>query len=170
MIPEIAQGIDKDEFDDPACQLELEYVIGRRAYDRRNNIGVDCLDRIIYSASSLMVFMEENTEALSGNKNADSFIPKIKQSFLRPEKNKFQAVSPEVSAHTISRDGRLLFVATAQAQANIFVWEVTTNVQLGQITLPNIPIILHVKVAFDNKHVLIVVSMLLFSQRMTLLS
>lgn len=65
-------------------------MIGRRAYDRRNNIGVDCLDRIIYSASSLMVFMEENAEAqLAGNQNADSFIPKIKQTFLRPEKNKF---------------------------------------------------------------------------------
>lgn len=62
-IPEIAQGIDKDEYEDPACQLELDHIIGRRAYDRRNNIGIDCLDRIIYSASSLMVFMEENYAA-----------------------------------------------------------------------------------------------------------
>ena len=61
-IPEIAQGIDKDEYEDPACQLELEHVIGRRAYDRRNNINIDCLDRIVYSASSLMIFMEENME------------------------------------------------------------------------------------------------------------
>ena len=92
-------------------------MIGRRAYDRRNNIVVDCLDRIIYSASSLMVFMEENNEqgAGSSGNNPDGIVPKIKQSFLRPEKNRFEAVSPEVSAHTISRDGRLLFVATAQA-------------------------------------------------------
>lgn len=60
-IPEISQGINKKEYEDSACELELEYIIGRRAYDRRNNIGVDCLDRIVYIASSLMVFMEENS-------------------------------------------------------------------------------------------------------------
>lgn len=62
MIPEIVQGIDKKEFDDSACRLELEFVIGRRAYDRRNSIAVDCMDRILYPAGSLMVFMEENTD------------------------------------------------------------------------------------------------------------
>ena len=102
-------------------------MIGRRAYDRRNNIGVDCLDRIVYNAASLMVFMEENDEA-NNAANQDSFIPKIKQSFIRPENNKFERISPELSAFCISRDGRLLFVASAQSQANIFVWEVTTNV------------------------------------------
>lgn len=58
--------MDKKEYDDPACKLELEFVIGRRAYDRRNNIAVDCLDRILYIAGSLMVFMEENTDPNAG--------------------------------------------------------------------------------------------------------
>ena len=105
-----------------------------------------------------MVFLEENVEA--GDKSEESEQAKMKQSFLRPEKSRFEGVSPEVSSFCISRDGRLIFVASAQFQANVFVWELTTSVQLGQITLPNIPIILHIKVAHDNKHVLIVVSIL----------
>ena len=160
-MPEITQGIDKEEYDDPACELDLEYVIGRRGYDRRNNIVVDCLDRIVYTASSLVVFMEENTAAgEAGANNPDQEAAKIKQAFLRPEKGKFEATSPELSSIAISRDGRLIFVASAQYQANIFVWEVTTNVMLGQVTLPNMPIILHVKVAYDNKHILVHVSKL----------
>ena len=65
-------------------------------------------------------------------------------------------MSPEVSTFCVSRDGRLILVATAQSQANIFIWEVTTNVQLGRVTLQHIPIILHIKLAHDNKHVLLV--------------
>ena len=79
-VPEITQGLDKAEYEDPACELELEYVIGRRAYDRRNNIGVDCLDRVVYCASSLMVFMEENVvEPGSAQDNPEGKKAKIKQ-------------------------------------------------------------------------------------------
>ena len=81
---------------------------------------------------------------------------------MRPEKNRFEGVSPELSAFCMSKDMRIIFVATAQYQSNIFVWEVTTNVQLGQVELPNIPLILHIKVAHDNKHLLIVVSNFIF--------
>jgi hypothetical protein len=54
-VAEFNQNINQEEFADPACELELETVIGRRAYDRRNNIKIDCQDRIIYPAGSLMV-------------------------------------------------------------------------------------------------------------------
>ena len=51
----------------------------------------------------------------------------VKQTFVRPEKDKFEAVSPELSTFCLSRDLRLLIIASGQADANIFVWEVTTN-------------------------------------------
>jgi hypothetical protein len=52
-VAEINQGIDKEEFANPACEMQLEHVIGRRAYDRRNNLKVDCMERICYQAGSL---------------------------------------------------------------------------------------------------------------------
>ena len=72
-------------------------MIGRRAYDRRNNLKLDCLDRVTYVASSLAVFMERNTE--KGVEEEDhGDISDIKQTFIRPEKNRFEAISPEISA------------------------------------------------------------------------
>ena len=47
---------------DPACKLTLETVIGRRAYDRRNNVKIDCMDRILYNAGSLMIFLKDNDD------------------------------------------------------------------------------------------------------------
>ena len=35
-------------------------MIGRRAYDRRNNVKVDCMERIVFSSGSLLVFTEDN--------------------------------------------------------------------------------------------------------------
>ena len=76
-LADIQQNIDHDEYKDPTCKLELEYIIGRRAKDRRNNLKIDCQERILYCASSLMVFLDENKdkEALS----------RIHQTFMRPQ-------------------------------------------------------------------------------------
>ncbi len=54
-VAEFNQNINQEEFADPACELELDTVIGRRAFDRRNNVKIDCQDRVLYSAGSLMV-------------------------------------------------------------------------------------------------------------------
>lgn len=54
--------------------MELEHVIGRRAFDRRNNLKIDCMDRITYSASSMMVFMQENEMGSDISKGGESKI------------------------------------------------------------------------------------------------
>jgi WD40 repeat protein len=59
-------------------------VIGRRAFDRRMNIKVDCMDRITYQASSLQVFLTENDQ-LDENTMAEGVTSQIKQVFLRPD-------------------------------------------------------------------------------------
>lgn len=134
--------------------MQLEHVIGRRAYDRRNNLKVDCMERICYQAGSLQVFMQDNDESII-KQSGDS---RIKQTFLRPEKNKFTAISPELSHFCMSADLRMIFIATSQITSCIYIWELTTNQQLGKLELPNCPVILTIKVASDNQHILIVVS------------
>lgn len=44
---------------EPPCEFELEYILGRRANDRRANVKIDYMDRIVYQASSMQVFMTE---------------------------------------------------------------------------------------------------------------
>jgi hypothetical protein len=51
-----------------------------------------------------------------------------------------------------------LFCATAQTTANVYIWEVTTTMKLGEFSVPDVPIIMSIKVSFDNKNVLILVS------------
>lgn len=139
---------DELEAADPACKLELEHVIGRRAYDRHNNVKIDCLDRIIYCASSLMVFLQDSIDP-----NAESY---IKQTFLRPDVDVKQSISPEVSCFTLSDDRRRLFIGTNGVVAALYVWEIPTNIQMEKMELPQISMIYCMKVAFDSKQLLII--------------
>lgn len=59
----------------PPCAFDLEYVIGRRAHDRRNNVKIDCRGRIIYAAGSLVVYLDDDPNPV------ETF---IRQTFLRP--------------------------------------------------------------------------------------
>ncbi len=61
-VPEISQNVNPEENLNPACKMELDTVIGRRGFDRRNNLKQDCKDRILYNSGSLMVFAEENDD------------------------------------------------------------------------------------------------------------
>lgn len=104
-VADFNTNINQEEFADPACELELDTVIGRRAFDRRNNIKIDCSDRLLYSAGSLIVALQQNTEGAGDSQ--------MKQTFLRPEEQRFTATSPEVSVFALSEDRRLLFIGTA---------------------------------------------------------
>lgn len=37
-VSEINQNVNAEEHKEPACELELSQVLGRRAFDRRNNV------------------------------------------------------------------------------------------------------------------------------------
>lgn len=100
--------------------------------------------------------MQENEESGLGPKHAGD--SRIKQTFLRPEKNKFSSISPELSHFCLSQDLRTIFIATAQMTSCVYVWELTTNSYVSKIELPNCPVVLNIKVAHDNHHLLVVVS------------
>ena len=118
---------------DPTGSLELEHIIGRRAYDRRNNVKIDCNERIIYCASSLIVFLQDNLDP-----DAESF---IRQSFMRPQNEKFTSTFPEVSCFTLSEDRRLLYIGTNHVESALIVWEISTNLLLSKMPLPALSII-----------------------------
>lgn len=82
----------------------------------------------------------------------------MKQTFLRPEEQRFTATSPEVSAFALTEDKRILIIGTSQSEANIFVWELSTNMMLSRLIIPNCCQILYMKAAHDSKHLIIIVS------------
>jgi len=54
---------------------------------------LDCQERIVYCAASLMVFMEQNEDY--DHEDEESSV--IKQTFLSPDDQKFESTSPEIS-------------------------------------------------------------------------
>ena len=139
--------MDQEEYKQPAAELELEFVIGRRAYDRRNNVKIDCQDRIVYIASSLIIFLQDNLDP-----DSDSF---IQQTFLRPQDEKFTTTSPEISVFELSEDRRLLFIGLSSTDSALIIWEISTNLQLAKINLPYLSVIYCMKIAYDSKHMII---------------
>lgn len=92
-IARIQQEVHVDLIENPPVKLEIESVIGRRAFDRRNNVMLDCQDRIVSCAASLMIFMEANEDYNEDDEESST----IKQTFLRPDNDKFSSISPEIS-------------------------------------------------------------------------
>jgi hypothetical protein len=46
----------------------------------------------------------------------------VKQEFLRPDGQGMKSVSPELSCFAHSKDNRILFAATAERTANVYIW------------------------------------------------
>ena len=115
---------------------------------------LDTSDKIIYVAGSMLVSIQQNEDP-------DAECP-VQQTFLRPEEQRFTAISPEVSTFCLSDDKRILVIGTSQIEANIIIWEISTNLQLARLILPNCSIVLYLKIAHDNKHIIIIVSLSAF--------
>jgi hypothetical protein len=58
----------------------------------------------------------------------------------------------------MSNDLRVLFCGTAETIANVYIWDTTTFMKLGEFSVANVPVITHIKVSADNKSVLLLVS------------
>ena len=56
----------------------------------------------------------------------------------------------------LSEDRRLLFIGTNHIESNLIIWEISTNLLLAKIVVPQISIITNLQVAYDNKHVVVV--------------
>ncbi len=74
----------KDENTYNSISIDLEYIIGRRAYDRRNNLKYDLNNRIVYSVSSYIVYLTNKENQIS-------------QEFLVPEEDFTSNIQKEIS-------------------------------------------------------------------------
>ncbi len=64
---------------DHELELDLHAIIGRKAYNRRNNLFYDIEERIIYNAGSRLVFLKyesnyEDEDEQSMDNEDDDFI------------------------------------------------------------------------------------------------
>ena len=74
---------------------------------------------------------------------------------MRPINEPFTSTSPEISCFTLSVDRRLIFIGLNQVESMLVIWEISTNLQLEKISMPQLALIYNIKVAYDNKHLII---------------
>ena len=64
--------------------------------------------------------------------------------------------APEVSCYTLNHNHRLLFIGLNHVDSSLLIFEISTNLQLCKMPLPQLSIIYHIKVAYDEKHIVII--------------
>lgn len=66
------------------------------------------------------------------------------------------SIHPEISAMVLAEDKRLLLVGTAEEEAKLLLWNISTNTYLTQIPLPTFVSVLILKLSLSAKRAAIV--------------
>lgn len=146
-IVAIKQNI--DENCEPEIYIELDRVIGRKAYNRKNNLFYSQNNQLIFSSGSLIVGLQIPPvgQLLEGDFHHDYF----QQSFLEPDSENIFNTNPEISCMAICRNRKFLCIGTSQTQAKLIIWELTSRTFMKSMTLSDCCTILMLKYAYDTR-------------------
>lgn len=144
---------EKQELTSASIDFSLSQVIGRRAYDRRNNLFCDLNNRLIYFTSTHIIFTNLNTLLNLNNINNlnnlnNSGNAELVQNFVIPVENLTQSVQSEISCLALSSDKQEIAVALNGPVSLINVFEINTMMNIGKIFLENFPVVNNLK--FSN--------------------
>jgi WD40 repeat protein len=145
-----------DETIQPEIFLELDKVIGRKAYNRRNNLLFTKDNNLVFNAGSMIVLLNippVKTDVPLTQKSLDEY---FSQKFLEPDKGNIFSISPEISAIAICPNGKFLCTGTTQNNARILIWEMTSRTFIRSMTLSNCCTVLALEYAEDSRTIICV--------------
>lgn len=131
--------------------LDLIYIYGRRANDKRNNLHYDNSNRIIYSVASYIVFLTTST---SSSSSTTSNSGEMLQEFFVPVENINNEIQMEISTFTLSADKKEIVVAFNGIVSAISLWELSTQLCLGKIIINNCSVINIVKYSYNKRNII----------------
>lgn len=112
-VVDIKQQIDVSY--EPELYLSLDRVLGRRAYNRRNNLFFTDNNQLIFPAGSMLVSMSIPPE---GEVLQDGYHDRyFSQSFLEVDSENIFSVNPEISCMAISQNRKFICIGTTQTNA-----------------------------------------------------
>ena len=151
-INELQQNIDRTIT--PELSLKLVKVIGRKAFNRRNNLHYTEDNYLIFSAGSLIVLMNIPPESVELTKeNMDNY---FHENFLEPDSENLFSINPEVSTFTLSKDRKYICVGTIQKKAKLLIWEISSRTFIKSMTLAHCCVILTIKYSFDARFMVVI--------------
>ncbi len=145
--------------------LQLGWVFGRRAFDRRNNLKFDYLRRVVYSSGTMLILVDEHSHShgpLSTEGEAKTHGKRPKQILVNPAAD--ENVAPEISCLAISASKHLVAFGTAETQAHICAWDVSTSTEVAVVPIIGASLVYALKVHRDERHVVAIVLIQEFKQ------
>jgi WD40 repeat protein len=146
-IIELQQNIDTSVT--PEISLRLEKVIGRKAFNRRNNMYYTANNHLLFSAASMLVLVDIPPEGMDITPETQKQF--FKEKFLEVDGSNSECTSPEISTFTLSPDRKFVCVGTMQKKAKLITWELTTNTFVKEWVLENCCVIQNIKYSGDKK-------------------
>ena len=139
---------------EPEISLKLEKIIGRKAFNRRNNLFYTENNHLIYSAASMLVMVNIPPEGMeiTPERKKDFF----KEKFLEIDSENPDSTSPQISTLTLSPCRKYVCVGTYQRKAMLVTWELTTNTFVKSWTLDNCCVVQYIKYSSDKKRLLVI--------------
>lgn len=164
-IIELKQNIDNSM--EPEIELELTKVIGRKAFNRRNNLFYTADNNLVFIAASLVVFMNIPPEGmeLTAKNRGDFFI----ESFLDPDSHEKHSISPQISTFTLSHDLKYICIGTIQTKAKILSWEITSRTLTNSLILDDCCVVLNLCYSNDRTRIVCIALTKKYTQRVLLI-
>jgi WD40 repeat protein len=132
--------------------LKVQSVMGRRAYDRRNNLFYESQDRIIYSAGPHIILRNRDKNQLFlGDFAAEEF-------------------NSEISCLTLGADRRVLAFGTSEVECRVQVWDLCAYIMLMTVRLQDCCQVLLLRLSSDLKLLLVVCLSKDYRQEMKVIS
>ena len=151
-IVELKKNVDTSVI--PEINLELKKVIGRKAFNSRNNMFYTADNNIAFIAASLIVLMKIPPEGLElTEENKSQFFT---ETFLDPDSEEDYSISPQISTFTLSKDRKHICVGTMQTKAKLITWELTSRTYMNTLILDDCCVILNLSYSFDRSRILCV--------------
>ena len=128
--------------------LEANWVFGRRACDRRNNLKFDYLGRAVYSVGTMLIIVNDPIKSFvlsSENKTIQQII--LNSTSENP-------VFPEISCIAMSKSRRIVGFGTAELQAHVHAWNISSNTEIAVCPINHCSIICSLKFHINEAHVI----------------
>jgi WD40 repeat protein len=132
--------------------LRVAKVIGRKAYNKRNNLVFTNNNFLIFFSGSMLVSLTIPPPTEIINKHCSERY--FRQSFLRPvpdSPDSSTSLSPEISCIAICPNLQTLAVGTYEPTSRLLIWDANSHTFQGTLHLPAINSVLLMAFASDSR-------------------
>ena len=141
--------------------LQVDWIFGRRACDRRNNLKIDYMKRLVYPSGSMIVILKEI--------QSSSSLKEMQKSSQYQQELLISKPNTEISCMTMNQTKKLIAFGTAENEAKVCVWDITTRTEIASVLLINASLVYVVKFHSSDRYLAVIALTQEFKQAIILI-